>query len=120
MREYKVKTIRALERGLEVLEYMHQVRSVTLHELFLATGLPKATLTRIVATLEKRGLVWQRLADGAYISSHSISSRMQHLNSESYVAEAAAPVLSRLCEKVKWPSVLSMPREHAIKSRTMR
>lgn len=110
MREYKVKTIRALERGLDVLEYMHQVRSATLHELHQATELPKATLIRIVVTLEKQGLIWQRLADGAYIASHSITSRMQHINSENYIVEAASPVLSRLCEKVQWPSVLSVPR----------
>lgn len=110
MKEYKIKTIRALERGLDVLEYMHNVRSTTLHELHQATGLPKATLIRIIATFEKRGIIWQRLTDKAYIASHSISSRMQYINNESYIVEAASPILSRLCEKCQWPSVLSVPR----------
>lgn len=55
MREYKVKTIRALDRGLEVLQTLHEFRNASLHDLYLATGLPKATLTRILATLESRG-----------------------------------------------------------------
>lgn len=110
MREYKVKTIRALERGLDVLAYMHHARAATLHELHQATELPKATLTRIISTLEKRGLIWQRLADGAYIASNSIFSGMQQVSNESYIIEAASPVLSRLCDKIKWPSVLSVPR----------
>ncbi|WJJ94580.1 helix-turn-helix domain-containing protein [Neopusillimonas aromaticivorans] len=75
MRDYQVKTIRALDRGLEVLDYLHRSRNASLHDLYLATGLPKATLTRIIATLEARGLIWQRLADGAFMASHTYQPR---------------------------------------------
>ncbi|MDO8654921.1 MAG: helix-turn-helix domain-containing protein, partial [bacterium] len=91
MRDYKVKTIRALDRGLEVLDFLHKARSASLHDLFLATGLPKATLTRIVVTLEKRGLVWQRIEDGAYMSSHTFQPRPSQLNDENFLVEMASP-----------------------------
>jgi IclR family transcriptional regulator, mhp operon transcriptional activator len=110
MREYKVKTIRALDRGLEVLECLHKSRSASLHDLFLATGLPKATLTRLVVTLEKRGLVWQRVEDGAYMSSHTFQPRPPQLNDENFLVEMASPVMERLCKKVNWPSILAVPR----------
>lgn len=110
MREYKVKTIRALERGLEVLEYLHNARAASLHDLHLATGLPKATLTRIIATLNKRGVVWQRLADGAYMASHTVQARSPRLVDEDHLVEVASPVLERLCQQVNWPSVLAVPR----------
>jgi IclR family mhp operon transcriptional activator len=110
MREYKVKTIRALERGLEVLAQLHSAHAASLHDLHLATGLPKATLTRIVATLEKRGMIWQRLADNAYMTSHTVHARSPHLADEDHLVEVASPVLERLCRKVNWPSVLAVPR----------
>lgn len=110
MRDYKVKTIRALDRGLEVLSHLHQARAASLHDLYLATGLPKATLTRVILTLEKRGMVWQRLADGAYMASHVLQPRAPQLTDENYLVEVASPVMERLCRKVDWPSVLAVPR----------
>lgn len=110
MREYKVKTIRALDRGLEVLEHLQKARAASLHDLHLATALPKATLTRIVLTLEKRGMIWQRLADGAYMASHTLQARLPQLSDEEHLVEVASPVLERLCRKVNWPSILAVPR----------
>jgi len=110
MREYKVKTIRALDRGLEVLQTLHEFRNASLHDLYLATGLPKATLTRILATLESRRLVWQRLADGAFMASHIYRPRLAQINDEHFLVETASPILGRLCQKVNWPSILAVPR----------
>ncbi len=110
MRYYRVKTIRALDRGLEVLGYLQKARTASLHDLYLATGLPKATLTRVLTTLEGRGLIWQRLADGAFMASHSYLPRSPQIHDEDFLVEAAAPILERLCKKVSWPSVLAVPR----------
>ncbi|HMO46084.1 MAG TPA: helix-turn-helix domain-containing protein [Rubrivivax sp.] len=110
MRTYKIKTIRALDRGLEVLGVLQSTRGASLHELHLATALPKATLIRIIATLEGRGLIWQRLADGAYLPTHTLLPRAPQINDENRLVEAASPVLERLSRKVAWPSILSAPR----------
>jgi IclR family transcriptional regulator, mhp operon transcriptional activator len=110
MRIYKVKTIRALDRGLEVLSVLQTSRSASLHELHVATQLPKATLTRVIATLEARGLIWQRLADSAFLPTHTLLPRPRQINDEAQLVEAASPVLERLCKKVDWPSVLAVPR----------
>ena len=67
MLEQKVKSVRALERGLDVLLEIQQRRASSLHELHQALGLPKATLLRMLVTLGSKGLIWQRLADGAYL-----------------------------------------------------
>jgi IclR family mhp operon transcriptional activator len=110
MREYKVKTIRALDRGLQVLECLHRARAASLHELHLASGLPKATLTRVLATLQRRGLVWQRLADGAFMASHTLQPRPPQVHDEGLLVEIASPILERLCRKVNWPSILAVSR----------
>jgi IclR family mhp operon transcriptional activator len=110
MRDYRVKTIRALDRGLEVLGHLQKARTASLHDLYLATNLPKATLTRVLATLEGRGLIWQRMADGAFMASHTYLPRSPQVNDEGFLVEVAAPILERLCRKVNWPSILAMPR----------
>ncbi|GJQ54048.1 MAG: hypothetical protein HKUEN07_06170 [Rhodocyclaceae bacterium] len=110
MRDYKVKTIRALDSGLEVLGHLQRARSASLHDLYLATGLPKATLTRVLLTLERHGLIWQRLADGAFMASHTYLPRSPQVHDEGFLVEVTSPILERLCRKVKWPSVLAVPR----------
>jgi IclR family mhp operon transcriptional activator len=110
MRDYKVKTIRALDRGLQVLEHLHRARAASLHDLHLASGLPKATLTRVLATLQQRGLIWQRLADGAFMASHTFQPRPPQVHDETLLVELASPILEKLCRKVNWPSILAVSR----------
>lgn len=109
MRQYKVKPIHALARGLEVLQALRDMRAATLHDLYVQTGFPKASLTRILYTLHRQGLVWQRIIDGAYLPSHAVQSRTR-LDDAAWLVEIASPVLERLCEKVQWPATLSVPR----------
>jgi IclR family transcriptional regulator, mhp operon transcriptional activator len=109
MRHYKVKPIQSLERGLHVLSKLREMRAASLHDLHRATGIPKPTLTRILYTLYRQGLVWQRMADGAFLPSHLMLQRGR-LDDTAWLVEIASPVLERLCERVMWPSVLSVPR----------
>lgn len=109
MRNYKVKPINALARGLDVLRALQSMRAASLHDLHQTTGLSKSTLTRIVHTLHLQGMVWQRMADGAYLPSHSLQQRAQ-LDNADWLVEIASPVLENLCQKVSWPSVLTIPR----------
>jgi IclR family transcriptional regulator, mhp operon transcriptional activator len=50
MRDYRVKTIDALQRGLQVLEVLHDVRAASLHDLNRETGIPRSTRIRTWAT----------------------------------------------------------------------
>jgi len=109
MRHYKVKPIQSLERGLHVLAKLRGMRAASLHDLHRATGIPKPTLTRILYTLYRQGLVWQRMADGAFLPSHLMLQRGR-LDDTAWLVEIASPVLERMCERVMWPSVLSVPR----------
>lgn len=110
MRIYKVKTIRALERGLEVLRVLQSSRAASLHDLHRSTGLDKATLTRIIATLETQGLIWQRLVDGAFLPSQIVQERELSLRDEDRLVEIASPIMEKLCKKIDWPSILAVPR----------
>lgn len=109
MIERKVKSIRALERGLDVLWEVQRSGGVSLHELHLRLGLAKATLLRLLVTLASRGLIWQRLADGAYLPT-SIEGPRRRPEVAERLAEIASPLLVELSERVVWPSILAVPR----------
>ena len=101
--------MRALERGLDVLLEVQRRRAASLHELHLALGLPKATLLRMLVTLGGRGLVWQRLADGAFVASADTLAHSRFDTPEK-IAEIASPHLATLSSIVAWPSVIAIPR----------
>ncbi|HEX2075613.1 MAG TPA: IclR family transcriptional regulator C-terminal domain-containing protein [Geodermatophilus sp.] len=109
MREYRVRPVESLSRGLQVLQVLQDVRAASLHDLHLATGIPKPTLTRILWTAYQHGLVWQRMVDGAFLPSHTLQRRVETDDGE-WLAEIASPVLSELSSRVQWPSVFSVPR----------
>lgn len=110
MIDRKVKSVRALERGLDVLLEVQKRRAAGLHELHLALGLPKATLLRMLVTLSGRGLIWQRLADGAYLPSVTGATARGRPDALARLAEIASPQLAKLSRRVAWPSVLAVPR----------
>src|SRR5216684_1681243 len=92
------QTIRGLERGLQALQDLH-----------LATRISKPSLLRILHTLEKSGLVSRRLGDGRYRVSANGPRMARRRAGFDRIAEAAAPVLDRLCQQISWPSDLLVP-----------
>ena len=108
MTAQSVKSIRALERGLDVLQALQTGPGAGLKDLHAITGLPKATLLRILRTLGERNLVWQRMADGAYLPSSRAEAPPP--DDSSRLVEVASPIMARLCEQVNWPSVLAVRR----------
>ncbi|NOJ41011.1 helix-turn-helix domain-containing protein [Bradyrhizobium australiense] len=103
------KTIRSLERGLQALKALHATPISSLHDIYEQTRIPKPTLLRILLTLEQSGLVSRRLADGRYRISSGLTRLGRKRDRYDRVAETAAPVLDRLCQKVSWPSDFMVP-----------
>jgi IclR family mhp operon transcriptional activator len=102
-------TIRSLERGLRVLQALQNHPIASLHDVYLETRISKPSLLRILNTLEKSGLISRRLGDGRYRISANLSHLARKRDRYDGVAEAAAPVLDRLCQKISWPSDLMVP-----------
>jgi IclR family mhp operon transcriptional activator len=106
-----MKTINTLERGLLVLQELDELRGQSLAELYEKTGIPKATLLRILETLRKNRFIWRAMGDGCYRRTISIAARRQLDERTLQLAEIAAPFLVQLQKKVIWPSDLTVPRE---------
>lgn len=108
-----VKTIRALERGLEVMRSLENDGPAALYELAARTGLSKPTLLRILTTLENRGYVRRGIGDRLYHRTVR-SVRQTEGGWKAVVAEVSAPVLDELCNVVLWPSDLGIYENGAI------
>ncbi|MGE0805039.1 MAG: helix-turn-helix domain-containing protein, partial [Burkholderiaceae bacterium] len=104
----KVKSIEALRRGIEVLEAIRAGGGLSLHALHGRTALPKATLLRILRTLEESGVVQRRIADGFYLPRADTlappAARREHLR----LTELAAPHLRALRRQLPWPSDIAV------------
>ena len=98
-----VKPVRSLVRGLDILRWLQNKESATLHELHVGLALPKPTLLRLLATLEASGFAWQAMGDKRYCASHG-----QRSPARDQLAEVAGPVLDWLMGRVRWPSDLSI------------
>lgn len=109
-RQSSVKTIRALSRGVQVLKRLQQSGGMSLNDLHRATGIAKATLLRILLTLEREGFVWQRIVDNAYLASHVLQENLAGSQEETRMVELASPLLEKLTKTVRWPSILAVPR----------
>ncbi|NJO23942.1 MAG: helix-turn-helix domain-containing protein [Sphingomonadales bacterium] len=109
--------IRVLERGLRVFKTLQQSAALTLADLHEATGLPKPTLLRILVTLEGAGMVHRGIDDRRYRISARLTRVARKADRSDRVAEAAAPVLDRLCKKIIWPSDLAVPAHRVSGSR---
>jgi len=101
-----IKRIRALERGIQLLEVLTASAGSSLHQLHVLTGLPKSTLRRLLATLEAAGAVRKGLADGLYRANINLRRIPAHLHQFDYLIEAALPVLKALGRESPWPSDL--------------
>lgn len=102
--------VRALERGLDVLEYLQRASPATLESIHRGTGLPKTTALRLLATLQARGMVRRGLSDGRYRSGAQLRRLSAASDDTALLADAAAPILDRLCREIGWPSDLLVCR----------
>ncbi|MGE3248238.1 MAG: helix-turn-helix domain-containing protein [Beijerinckiaceae bacterium] len=101
---------RSLDRGITVLEALAEGGAMSLQNLHAATGLPKSTLRRLLATLVARRIVRVGLGDKLYrtnialpeLAPVDLSPRAARL------VEAAVPHMIELTRKIGWPSDLHL------------
>jgi IclR family mhp operon transcriptional activator len=101
--------IKSLERGLRVLQALQMQPDSSLHELHTLTRISKPSLLRILHTLARSAVITRRLADGHYRIGSNLSQTPSRREHGDRIAEAAAPVLERLCQRASWPSDLMVP-----------
>lgn len=103
------KQIRALARGLAVVNAIDDAAGpVSLGELHQATGFDRATILRILATLEEEGWVYRGMGDKRYRLTYRLHDLGEHVSVHDAIAQVAAPYLERLQEALVWPSDIAI------------
>lgn len=102
------KSVRALSRGLEVIQALNRRHATSMSQLRELTGMSRATLLRMLRTLEQAGWVYRYRAAGRYRLGSRVCELGQHLLTVDQVVEVAGPVLDRLYQAAGLPLALSV------------
>ncbi len=103
-----VKKIRAITRTVEVLELIAEYRQLSLAELHRHSGLPRATLLRILETLCADGWLYRSAGDNRYSLSAALTLRTRPPAPEDRLVQTAADILRELQQTVSWPSDIAV------------
>lgn len=96
--------VRALERGLELIGALSDLGWANPGELAKYTGIHRATVYRLLFTLEQAGYVYLRQGDGRYFLTTRFRRFADSVKDEDWVVQVIGPYLGRLLSQVQWPS----------------
>jgi IclR family transcriptional regulator, mhp operon transcriptional activator len=105
------QTVHALERGLSLLAAINESGPASLAVLVDATGLPKATVVRLLHTLREAGYI-ERAENAGYRLSPRVRDLFSSIDRESAPTQAIRRLLNDFATIVKWPAEF-MVREGA-------
>jgi IclR family mhp operon transcriptional activator len=105
------QTVHSLERGLSLLAAINELGPASLAMLVDATGLPKATVVRLLHTLREAGYV-ERAESAGYRLSPRVRSLFSSIDRESAPKQTIRRLLNDFATVVKWPAEF-MVREGA-------
>lgn len=98
------REVRALERGLALLDAMADLGWSSPSELARSTGIDRSTVYRLLSTLVAAGYAVRRSDDGSYFLAPKLGSIGLGIRSDDVVLQIAQEELDRLVTDVGWPS----------------
>lgn len=99
--------VEAVVRAFHVLETISALGEAGAREIEAATSINRATVIRMIETLEHLGYV-QRKANGAYSVARRVLVFRTAFNMHDKISEMSLPALARLQERVGWPCDVAM------------
>ena len=95
--------VRALQRGLAVLQDLSLYKGAHPQQIARRLGLPRPTVVRLLETLEGMGFVERSPSDGSWFPTLYVRSLSDGYNDEAWVRECAAPEIEQLGKQILWP-----------------
>lgn len=96
--------VRALERGLELINALSELGWATPTELAQHTGIHRATVYRLLDTLVQNNYIHLRPSDSRYFLTKRISHVADSIRDDDWVAQIVSPHLGHLLYQIQWPS----------------
>ena len=101
------RPVRAFERGLAVLAALNRLGTATALELARASGVPRATVYRLLQTLLEEGYVARSPSDDRFRLRLKVRSLSEGFEDEHWIGAVAAPALLALTRRILWPCDLA-------------
>ena len=98
------KPIRSFARGLAVLSALNRHGGATALTLARESGVPRATVYRLLQTLLDEGYVGRGTADARFHLRLKVRSLSEGFADEQWIGEIAGPALAELTRRISWPS----------------
>lgn len=95
--------VRALQRGLLVMQAISHSKEATAAQLSRQLGIPRPTVIRIMETLEDMGFIERSASTGSWRLTHRCRTLSDGYNDEAWVRECAIPEIERLGREILWP-----------------
>lgn len=95
--------IRAITRGLSVLQAVNRGGSITMMEIARTSQVPYPTACRIVQTLLHEGMIEREPARKRYRATALVQSLASGYHDDSQLVEIARPHIEALTDKLLWP-----------------
>jgi IclR family mhp operon transcriptional activator len=101
------KPIRSFTRGLAVLSALNRHGSATALTVAHETGVPRATVYRLLQTLLDDGFVGRGTADDRFHLRLKVRGLSEGFEDEQWIAAIAGPALVELTRRISWPCDVS-------------
>lgn len=98
------KPVIALTRGLDILRVVNRERRVTIKTLHAETGLDKATIVRMLETLEHEGYVMRDTEQAIYAPTGRTLVLSQGFDRHLWIGRIAEPIMNAFRPRIGWPS----------------
>lgn len=102
------RSVRALGRGLTLLEILARTGWAKPASLSAETGIDRSSIYRLLNTLADLKFITRRPEDGAAALTHRICRIADGVRADEAILATADPHLATLVAKVKWPSDLAL------------
>lgn len=100
--------VTALTRGLDVLRLTNQLEHASITEIHKRSGIPKATVLRMIETLISAGFVARVDGTATYTPTGRCLLLSNGLQAQARLAAVAGPRLNAFRKKIGWPSDLGI------------
>tara|TARA_R110000751_G_scaffold77836_3_gene156890 strand:+ start:255 stop:1118 length:864 start_codon:yes stop_codon:yes gene_type:complete len=110
-------SVRALERGLQVLQAVNQRDGLKAAEVAAETGIPRPTVYRLLETLEGLGFVSRDHSSEKWRPTLKAKSLSSGFRDKDWVAQSVVPEMVRLGREILWPLDLVTFNDHQMEIR---
>ncbi|WP_247891232.1 MULTISPECIES: IclR family transcriptional regulator domain-containing protein [Azospirillum] len=102
------KPVAALTRGLDVLRIVNELRDASVAALHRETGLDKATIVRMLETLEHEGYVTRNPSNSGYVPTGRTLQLSRGYDLHHRIGLLCEPILTEFRQAIGWPSDVAL------------